>query len=530
MQHDVDVLVVGAGPVGLFLACDLARRGIAVRLVDRNGGPTDLSKALGIHARTMEAFQDLGIAERALERGLPIPSATFHSHRRQLGRVRFERLESPYPFLLDLEQGQTERLLMEHLGELGGRDERNCALTGFEQDEDGVTASLEHGDGRRETCRARYLVGCDGAHSTVRHALGLGFAGESLQANMLLADVMLDWSIPYNEVIIAFAGGSLLFVAPLASGRARVIGDLHEDMEAPDLATVQAMLDERSPVAARASDPVWITNFRISERQVERYRERRVFLAGDAAHIHSPAGGQGMNTGIQDAYNLAWKLALAVGEAGARGLLDSYDAERRPVGAQVLAQTGRMLRTAQVANPLGRFLRDSAISLLMARRRVQKSITRQLSQLALEYGGSPIVMTSWHHAHQGLQAGQRAPDGPVVDARDGARTTLFEAMRGTGHVLLGFGAGDETGPLLQAAEAAVERHGSHVRALLVMPGEERPPAGFSHVDPGGKLHGLYGASAPSLYCIRPDGYVGLACRPPDIVAVGRYFARIFRSD
>lgn len=530
MQHDVDVLVVGAGPVGLFLACDLARRGIAVRLIDRNAGPTDLSKALGIHARTMEAFQDLGIAERALERGLPIPAAAFYSHRRQLGRVRFERLESPYPFLLDLEQGQTERLLMEHLGELGGRDERNCALTGFEQDEDGVTAHLEHGDGRGETCRARYLVGCDGAHSTVRHVLGLDFAGEALPANMLLADVRLDWSMPANEVVIAFAGGSLLFVAPLASGRARVIGDLHDDLESPDLATVQAVLDERSPVPAQASDPVWLTNFRISERQVERYRQGRVFLAGDAAHIHSPAGGQGMNTGIQDAYNLAWKLALAVGDIGGRGLLDSYDAERRPVGAQVLAQTGRMLRTAQVANPIGRFLRDSAIGLLMQRRRMQRTITGQLSQLAVAYDDSPIVMTSWHHAHHGLHAGQRAPDGPVVEARSGTRTTLFETMRGTGHVLLGFSAGDETGPLLQAVEAALERHGDHVRAVLVMPGEGIPPAGFSHVDPGGKLHGRYGASAPSLYCIRPDGYVGLACRPPDIGAVGRYFARIFRSD
>lgn len=530
MTHDVEVLVVGAGPVGLFLACDLARRGIATRLIDGNDGPTDLSKAIGIHARTMEAFQDLGIAETALERGLPVPAAGFYSRRRLLGRVRFERLESPFPYLLDLEQGQTERLLSEHLGSLGGRDERRCRLTGFEQDAEGVTAQLEHSDGRRETCRALYMVGCDGAHSTVRHGLGLDFSGEALASNMLLADVALDWSIPYNEIVIAFSAEGLLFVAPLASGRARVIGERHEGIENPDLATVQAVLDERSPVPARASDPVWLTNFRISERQVERYRDERVFLAGDAAHIHSPAGGQGMNTGIQDAYNLAWKLALAVRGLAARGLLDSYDAERRPVGAQVLAQTGRMLRLAQTANPLARFLRDSAISLLMQRGRVQKTITRQLSQLAVEYGGSPIAMTSWHHAHQGLQAGERARDGAVVDARDGRRTSLFEAMRGTGHILLGFGAGEETGPLQQAVGAVLERHGEHVTALLVMPGEGSLPAGFSHRDPGGRLHGRYGASAPSLYCIRPDGYVGMACRPPDMVAVGRYFARIFRSD
>jgi len=530
MQHDVDVLVVGAGPVGLFLACDLARRDVAVRLVDRNGGPTDFSKAIGIHARTMEAFQDLGLAEALMARGLPVPTAGVYSRRRLLGRVRLDRLESPFPFMLDLEQGQTERLLMEHLASLGGRDERHCALVGFEQDAEGVTASLEHDGGRRETCRARYLVGCDGAHSTVRHTLGLGFSGEALPANMMLADVVLDWNTPYNEAVIVFSAGSMLFIAPLASGRARVIGDLPDDVETVDLAMVQRLLDERSPVAARASDPAWLTNFHVSERQVERYRSDRVFLAGDAAHIHSPAGGQGMNTGIQDAYNLAWKLALGVRGVSARGLLDSYDAERRPVGAQVLAQTGRMLRMAQIANPVARFLRDSAISLLMQRRRVQKTMTRQLSQLAIEYVDSPIAMTSWHHAHQGLRAGERAPDGPVVDARDGRRTTLFEAMRGTGHVLLGLSAGDETGPMQQAVEAALARHGKDVSALLVMPGEGTLPAGFSHHDPSGKLHGRYGASSPSLYCIRPDGYIGLACRPPDIIAVGRYFARIFRSD
>lgn len=530
MEHDVDVLVVGAGPVGLFLACDLARRDVAVRLIDRNDGPTDLSKAIAIHARTMEAFLDLGIAGTALERGLPVPAATFYSRRRMLGRIRFERLETRFPFMLDLEQAQTERLLVEHLAGLGGRDERGCALVAFEQDEEGVTATLEHGDGRRETCRARYLVGCDGAHSTVRHGLGLGFSGESLPANMLLADVMLDWNLPYNELVLSFSGGSLLFVAPLAGGRARVIGDLPGGVEAIDLALVQRVLDERSPVPARASDPAWLTSFHISERQVERYRKDRVFLAGDAAHVHSPAGGQGMNTGIQDAYNLAWKLALAVRGVSARGLLDSYDAERRPVGAQVLAQTGRMLRMAQIANPVARFLRDSAISLLMQRRRVQRRMTRQLSQLEVAYDDSPIALTSWHHAHQGLHAGERAPDGPVVDARDGRRTTLFEAMRGTRHVLLGLSAGEETGPLQQAVEAALERHGKEVTALLVMPGEGALPAGFSHQDPGGKLHGIYGASAPSLYGIRPDGYIGLACRPPDMVAVGRYLARIFRSD
>jgi len=528
VSHDVDVLVVGAGPVGLFLACDLRRRDIVVRLVDRNDGPTDLSKALGVHARTLELFQDLGIADAAIARGLPIPEVAFYGHRRNLARIRFNRLESPFPFLLDLEQGETERLLVEHLSSLGGRDERGVELVGFAQDEDGVDVTLRHRDGRTETCRARYLVGCDGAHSTVRHALRLPFAGEALPVNMLLADVRLDWSLPYNEMVIALDAGKLLFVAPLASGRARVIGSLPDAVTDIDLALVQKLLDERSPVPAAASDPNWLTSFRISERQVAGYGSGRVFLAGDAAHIHSPAGGQGMNTGIQDAYNLAWKLALAARGEAAPGLLSSYDAERRPVGALVLSQTGRMLRMAGLANPLARLLRNAAFRLLARRGRVQRGLTRQLSQLAIGYPDSPVVLTSWHHAHHGLRAGERAPDGPVTDA-DGRRTTLFELLRGTDHVLLGFSAGADTGPLLQAVEATLARHGAHVRAVMVAAGDGPPPRGFTHRDPGGRLHGRYGASAPSLYAIRPDGYIGLACRPPDIVAAGRYFGRIMKS-
>jgi len=237
-----------------------------------------------------------------------------------------------------------------------------------------------------------------------------------------------------------------------------------------------------------------------------------------------------MNTGIQDAYNLGWKLGLAVRRRGSAGLLDSYDAERRPVGASVLAQTGRLLRTASLANPVGRFLRDTVMGLLLQRARVQRTLTRQLSQLAVAYPGSPIVMSSWRHAHQGVGAGERAPDGPIVDGTTSRRLTLFEALRGTGHVLLGFGAGDEQGPLIEAAAAVRARSPDDLSVLLVAPGDGPPPRGFSHRDPGGRLHGRYGASAPSLYMIRPDGYVGLACRPPDPVAVGRYLGRVFRGD
>ena len=195
MSSNCDVLVVGAGPVGLFLACDLTRRDLDVRVVDKNDGPTDLSKAIGIHARSLELFQDLGIIERAIERGQIENGALFYSADHFLADIRLDKLDAPYPMLLDLEQAQTERLLMERLAELGGRDERQTELVGFVQDDEGVTATLKTSSGE-ETCRARFMVGCDGAHSAVRHGLGSDFDREAFPGNMLLADVKRDWELP----------------------------------------------------------------------------------------------------------------------------------------------------------------------------------------------------------------------------------------------------------------------------------------------------------------------------------------------
>lgn len=524
MTHDVEVLVVGAGPVGLFLACDLARRGIATRLIDGNRGPTDLSKAIGVHARTMEAFHDLGIAEAALERGLPVPTAGFYARRRLLGRVRFERLESPFPFLLDLEQGQTERLLAEHLASLGGRDERQCRLISFDQDADGVTAHLEHGDdGRRETCRALYMVGCDGAHSTVRHGLGLGFSGEALASNMLLADVTLDWSIPYNEVVIAFSAAGLLFVAPLASGRARVIGDLDQGVEDPDLATVQAVLDARSPVAARAGDPAWLTNFRISERQVERYRSERVFLAGDAAHIHSPAGGQGMNTGMQDAFNLSWKLELVLEGMAPPTLLESYSEEREPVARHVLEMTDKMLKVAMAHGHATQQARDKILPALLGMEFVEKRFVTSLAGLDVNYRGSGLGHECVRmHVRHTVRAGDRAPNG-LLALPGGEDTSLHNLLaRKPGHQLLLFAAAAQRhakNGLLEMqslCEEAVKDFGRHLAAHWIA----RPSVasgltarGIASVwhDAKDALAQIYGFRHGGVCLIRPDGYIGYRC-------------------
>ncbi len=521
MNHDCDVLIAGAGPVGLFLACDLARRGVKARLIDKNEGPTDLSKAIGVHARSLELFQDLGIVDEAIRRGVPQIGALMFSGEHKLVELDLFKLDSPYPMLLDLVQGETERLLIEHLATLGGRDERQVELLEFAQDDDGVTATLRHSDGRQESCRAAYLVGCDGAHSTVRHALDLDFSGESYPKNMILADVHLAWNMPSDRIIMNFAQDGLLFAAPIAGGRDRILGDIPDDLTDITLDVVQDFMNARSPVPVTVSDPVWLTTFRISERQVDRYREGRVFIAGDAAHIHSPAGGQGMNTGMQDAYNLGWKLGLAVHGQASEGLLDSFNDERHPVGAQVLKETGGMLRMIDIKSMVGRITRDTLVGLLGPRETVQKRLRQQLSQHAIGYPDSHVVLNHWHHGRQKIKAGERASDGPLVDSQ-GNTTTLFEALRGPRHVLLAFAGKAGEGPVRQCADAAAARHGELVNVMVIGGGD----GGWG--DPGHALHDRYGAGDGAVFVIRPDGYVGLASHPADLGPLGDYFGRVFK--
>ncbi|MDG2482408.1 MAG: FAD-dependent monooxygenase [Alphaproteobacteria bacterium] len=321
---------------------------------------------------------------------------------------------------------------------------------------------------------------------------------------------------PPDRILVEFSHDGLLFVAPLKGGRARIIADVTGDVTEADEATVRAIMAARSPVLVEVSDPAWMTVFRISERQVPRYRHDRIFLAGDAAHIHSPAGGQGMNTGMQDAYNLGWKLELALKQNAGDGLLESYHDERHPVGAMVLATTGRMLRMIDLKSMVGRFTRDTLIGLLGPRETVQSRMRQQLSQHNIAYHDSAITLNDWHHGRQAIKAGDRAPDGHP--------TTLFEVMRGPGHLVLGFADGADAGAdaVRHVVEAAEYKHPDMVKTMIVS--RDRP--GWR--DPEGELHKRYGASGPCHFVIRPDGYIGLASNSPDLVPMGRYLGGILQ--
>jgi 2-polyprenyl-6-methoxyphenol hydroxylase-like FAD-dependent oxidoreductase len=533
-ESTIPALVVGAGPVGLTMAAELSRHGVATRIVDRSDAPTDKSKALVVWSRTLEILDDMGVGEEFLALGRRAAGASIYGEGRPLVHVGFNAVPSPHPYGLMLPQCQTERLLGALVAARGLRVERSLELVDLGADEGGVTAALLHRDGAREIVRCRWLLACDGAHSTVRHALGIRFDGEAEPNDWVLADVHLRGGVPEDEVSLFLHRKGALGVFPIAPGRFRVIADVgsargEEKAPDPTLDDIAALLADRVPQGWTPYDPVWLAAFRIHERKVADYRHGRVFLAGDAAHVHSPAGGQGMNTGMQDAYNLAWKIALVErGRGRAEPLLGSYSAERSPIGEIVLKRAAAFTRLATLRSPIAQHLRNRVASLLASFEVVQQRLGDQFTELSIAYPNSPIQgehralsLHSWLLGG-GVAPGERAPDAVIRVGEVGRPTTLFEVLAGTSHVLLLLeGSGEQT------ATAALARIGAHVREefgdlvsehLVLGPGrtESRPDwPGSILADPTGEVHELYGAAAPTAYLIRPDGYVGFRSQPAD---------------
>ena len=493
-----NVLIVGAGPVGLTLAVELARYGVAVRIVDKAATASTTSKAIVVWARTMELLDRAGCTSDFVAAGHKVNAVNMFAADHRIGHVELQGIASPYPFVLMLAQSETERLLEAKLATFGVKVERDTTLTALIDGADGVTAVLSRANGGGETVTADWLVGCDGAHSAVRHGLGLGFPGAAMHNDWLLADVHLQGlSVPDTELAGYLHEDGLLMFFPLAPGRYRLIGDLGQSDLAsppptPTLEQVRAIVARRVPDSITVSDAVWLSAFRINERQVTHYRTGRVFLAGDAAHVHSPAGGQGMNTGMQDAFNLAWKLALCCrgdikGRAGSEALLDSYDAERRPVGAQVVAAAGRLTQAATLRNPVAQAVRNFAAHVVLGLSPVRHLMADVVSEISVGYKDGPLTERSSLHRI----------DGPTPGGR-------VEPQPGT----VPFGAG--TSPLF--AILAAPDHGFDT--LRQQYGTLLEPAPRPAPDPDG------------IWLVRPDGYVATVARRGDWPAIAAYLDRL----
>src|SRR5262245_25391262 len=431
---DTDVLVVGAGPTGLMLANQLMRRGIRTMIIDRHAGPARETRALGVQARTLELYQHLGIVDRALELGKRTIAASMWAHGKRAARVPVGDIGkglSPYPFLLILGQDDNERLLGESLNQKGLSVQWNTELMGLAQQSDRVVASVRNSDGTTRELTASWVGGCDGARSMVRENSGIAFQGAPYEHVFFVADTIVTGPMAQDELnVYLWRGGFHLFFPMRGADHWRVVGILPPELRNRD----DVKLDDVAPaIRAEAGaglvfrKSTWFSTYRIHHRRAERFRDRRCFLMGDAAHIHSPVGAQGMNTGLQDAYNLAWKLALVVAGRADAALLDSYEAERIPVARRLLETTDRAFMLVVSDNPLAGLLRTQILARIgafaMRREPIQRYAFRVVSQIGIRYARSRLSQQLEGLPEGAPRAGDRfpwlrlrfRPGGPVED-------------------------------------------------------------------------------------------------------------------
>jgi 2-polyprenyl-6-methoxyphenol hydroxylase-like FAD-dependent oxidoreductase len=524
-----DVVVVGAGPTGLALAAQLIAHGIRPRIVDRSHDRVHESRALAIQPRTLEVLAGLGVTDELLAEGNRAVQLRLHV-REKVIRVQlfdFGLADTEYPYLLFLSQAETERILVEHLDRAGVSVERGVEVTGLRPDGDAVVATLRRDDGGDQSVRARYVVGCDGAHSIVRRAAQIDFEGSSYPQTFVLADLEADGLEPGAAHAFLTETG-LLFFFPLGTPATwRVLAMRSPtDPTPPDapvtLRNVQAIVDASASMPVRLHDPVWMTNFRLHNRGASHYRAGPMFLAGDAAHIHSPAGAQGMNTGIQDAINLGWKLAYVLTGRANPALLDTYEPERAPIGRFVLRYTDRAFSVATSANPFVRIARTRVMPLLLplaVRVRSGRALAfRTVSQLDVRYRRSPLAVEGEPRLRRGPRAGDRLPDAPI--RAGGEPSSLHRATSAAGwHLLLCGPALEWTG--VDSAVALGADDSLNVHRLSAQYGAD---ALHDHTGLALRRLGLNPGDV-GQYLVRPDGHIGYRSAGTELDGVENYLRR-----
>ena len=487
MREESPVLIAGAGPTGLVLALWLTRLGVKVRIVDKTAEPGTTSRAVAVQARTLELYRQVGLADAVVADGVQVAGANFWVESAKAARVPLGAMGkglSPYPYALTYPQDAHERLLIERLAALGVQVERRTELVRFEQLPDRVRATLKKPDGAEEVCEAVYLAGCDGAHSTVREALGTGFPGGTYSGRFYVADVEAEGPVTDGELHVDLAEADFLAVFPLkGEGRLRLVGPLHWDADRagrePTFDDIEQRAIENLKLTVRRVN--WFSTYRVHHRVTDRFRVDRAFLVGDAAHVHSPVGGQGMNTGIGDAVNLAWKLAAVLAGGAAESLLDSYELERIGFARRLVATTDRIFIFVTKQGRLARIVRTRIfprVVLALRSAAMRRFLFRTVSQIGIHYRDSPLSEGTAGRVH----GGDRLPWVEIEPGKDNFAPLASPAWQV--HVY-----GEPRGGM---AEACTDLH----LPLAAFPWrQEMERAGLAQ-----------GAS----YLLRPDGYVALA--------------------
>ena len=505
-----DVIIIGAGPTGLALASQMIRHGVDFVIIDKNETTTPHSKAIGVQARTLEIYEQIGLADKLVEQGWKAERARVIVGGEVRGEIELGEIGegmSAYPFVLMLEQGRHEKILHDHIRANGKEVRWLTELQSFMHDASGVTALLKNPDGSNETIEAKYLVGADGAKSPVRHSLGMTFEGSTFERIFYVADVDIDWDVPHNALTAVLMKDNLLAFFPMTGEKQwRIVGTFPEEFAKDEGDILYEEIEEKILLDTELKLDItkvnWFSTYKVHTRAVNKFSEGRCFLAGDSAHIHSPAGAQGMNTGIQDGYNLAWKLAMVLrGHAGAK-LLDSYNEERLENAKELLKTTDIFFNLAASPEPLMSFLRihifpyiaGAAFKLGV----VKRFIFPRISQIAINYRQSSL---SEHEGDDGLdvKAGDRMPYFTVEGA------SVYDKLREPKFHVLSFSDGQETvGELKGGFKALADHH-----QIPIYP----------------RVAEVFGTDSSFNVLLRPDNYIAAISKGSSVARIENYLKR-----
>jgi 3-(3-hydroxy-phenyl)propionate hydroxylase len=523
-EETAEVLILGAGPVGLTLGNALARRGVLPIIVDRAPSIRDVSKALILHVRTQEALSRLGVAERAREEARPLTEVVVNAYGKFVGGWDLGDIDSPFKHPLIIGQNRTQHILLDALAATGVQVRWNTEAVALDVDESGAVATLKSADGADQRVRARYVIGCEGSNSLVRKTAGFSFEGERYAGEQFIqADCQIRWALPTGRSYLFLTADGFMMLIEMPDGAVRIFISLPDhnaagaaeaarQLGAAEATGDQPTLDEiahhftrLSGFACDLSQPVWLARYRTSHRYADRFRKGPLFVAGDAGHVHVPIGGQGMNTGIQDAFNLGWKLAGVLKGELRESVLDSYEGERHPVAENLIRGTDFAYRGILHPSELRQRAARMIGPFLLRNHRVQGFMRETLEELSVAYPISPLNLDLG--GAKGPAPGERMLDAPVVRASDRETTSLWAEAPLDPWTLFIFAAGGGLAAATTVAQDATDRFGARVMPLVITMEAVAEPADAVLLDVLGKAHARYGLTAPTFYLVRPDTVV-----------------------
>lgn len=522
MEDRLPVLIIGAGPTGLLMACELARQGVAFRIIDKTPKPTLASNAVWVQPRTIEIFDLLGIASPFVKLGHHCNGIHLHSHGKLSIHVPLNQIKSKYPYILMLPQSETERVLNEHLATFKCHVERPLELIKMQQNEDSVTATIRHENGQVEEITSDWLIGCDGANSFVREQCKIYFPGEDLPEQFVVADAQMDSFHAHNEIHLFFDKKTLFIASPLGKNKYRILANLHQSHPRKFFIEkeIREIVAERTYGSYNVHSVSWIMPFWIHSKAVSHMQKGRIFLAGDAAHIHSPAGGQGMNAGMQDSYNLAWKLALVIKHKAKPALLDTYQIERQPVIKELVNETEYLTKMALFDNHFLSKLNKFHHKLLKGKKKIIPKIANQITQLTVQYKQSPIIKYNDKSIKKKLKPGLHAPDVHIEQ-----KTWLYGYFHNTKHnVLLFTGVTPEKSKLTKLLKIQRWLHQTFpdlIKTHIVSSENLQPVENGIH-DVNGVIHTYFNVKYPCIYIIRPDNFIAYYSRKLDQSSIAEF--------